>query len=386
MTGLTLSRQRHQELVDCLSRRFEPVARSRHFTVYTVGGNGGSETAGDVALDPGDVIVVHDFATSQIDNNIGCYVANELLPLLTPPSGTDDPCDRGGDGYGYSEQEVFERYVGAIVRSMDGNERRAWHLFYDNTLAGLRGRGADPGESANVGEVADLGESAEASPGAEPGLPGQDFIADFGAIYRQTVDLVAEIPDATVLDAATCFGFLPLVLATRLEAAGHAPRLIAGIDLNPALVALADDYARRRGYGDVRYIHGDILAPAIAWQFAGLPARFDVVTAIHVLEHLEPGQTGQALDNLWALARRRLVIAVPLEAAPDPRFGHLQVFDRETLLALGRRWGRRCRYFEHHGGWVVIDRPPAGEDRAHAPGRANGGHERGRHAERESCP
>ena len=54
---------------------------------------------------------MHDFEPWQIDNNIGSYVANELLPLLAESRGPM------ADGYAYSKQEIFERYVGGIVRS-----------------------------------------------------------------------------------------------------------------------------------------------------------------------------------------------------------------------------------------------------------------------------
>jgi hypothetical protein len=156
-----------------------------------------------------------------------------------------------------------------------------------------------------------------------------------------------------VLDVATCFGFLPLLLASNRGS----ERLsgITGCDLNPALVALAGDYARQRRLADVSFIRADILAEDITREFASLGPAFDVVTAIHLLEHLEPEQTLPAMNNLWSLTRRRLIVAVPLETVPDERFGHRQVFDRESLLALGRHTSGCCRYFEHHGGWIVVE-------------------------------
>ncbi len=62
------------------------------------------------------------------------------------------------------------------------------------------------------------------------------------------------------------------------------------------------------------------------------------------------------MEHLWALTSRRLIVAVPLETEPDPRFGHRQVFDLERLVALARCAGGSCRTFEHHGGWLVVDR------------------------------
>jgi SAM-dependent methyltransferase len=327
MNPLTLSRQRHGMLVECLAQRAQPIATSSHFTLY------GIDPASTAAY-PDDVVVVHDFKPCQIDNNIASYVANELLPLLG-----DSREPSAVDGYSYSKQEIFERYVGEIVRSADGNERRAWHLFYDNTLAALWRDGPQQESDAE-----------------------QHFIRDFGAIYRRVADLTCEVPHASVLDVATCFGFLPLLLASRCIREGQSLGSIAGCDLNPALVALADDYARRRRLADVKFIRADILAMDITREFAPLGPAFDVVTAIHLLEHLEPEQTLPAMNNLWSLTRRRLIVAVPLETVPDPRFGHRQVFDRENLLALGRHTSGYCRYFEHYGGWIVVDRTLENDD------------------------
>lgn len=329
MTPLTLARRRHGALVECLAQRARPLAASRHFTLY------GSDAARHSAIDPDDLIVVHDFAAEQIDNNIGAYVAGELLPLL---SGSR----RAGalDGYAYSEQELFERYVGEIVRSIDGNERRAWHLFYDNTLAALQAGRSALRPDAN-----------------------QDFNGDFSAIYRCVARLAADATGATLLDVGTCFGFLPLLLASRGWSDG-----VIGCDSNPALVALAADYARQRGLTNAGFIRADILSGDIEREVASVGPCFDVVTAIHLLEHLEPEQTEHAMSNLWRLARARLIVAVPLETEPDARFGHRQVFDRERLLALGQRSGASCRYFEHHGGWVVVDR--LGDDALHGGERA----------------
>ncbi len=333
MTPLTLARQRHGALVNCLARRGRPVARSSHFTVY------GIDPARQAEISLDDLIVVHDFAATQIDNDIGAHVADELLPLLSGPR-----IQGALDGYAYTEQEVFERYVGEIVRSIDGNERRAWHLFYDNTLAALR----------SGGQARDSGEA-------------RGFTGDFSAIYQRVASLAAEVPHAALLDVGTCFGFLPLLLAAGRRNGAPCPSRIVGCDLNPALVALAGDYARQRGLANVSFVRADILAGDIERELAPVASAFDVVTAIHLLEHLEPEQSAHALTNLWRLARQRLIVAVPLEAEPDARFGHRQVFDRERLLVVGRRSGASCRYFEHRGGWIVLDRrrdhDPQGRER-----------------------
>ena len=330
MSPLTLSRQRHRLLIDGLGERTPPLLRSRHFSVYALDGR-------QAERDPEDILVVHDFTVEQIDNNVAAHVADELLPLLArlqPPAAVQP------SGYSYSESQRFERYVGAIVRSMDGNERRAWHRFYDNTLAALQS-------------------PALQSPGPAAVLNGgADFIAAFRAIYGRVAELAAQVAANSILDVATCFGFLPLTLAGRSNGNGHGPRRrIVGCDLNPALVTLADDYRRQRLVPSTVFIRADILSDAAARELDPVGAGFDVVTAIHLLEHLTEDETLRAMDALWALSKRRLIIAVPFETVPDVRFGHRRVFDRDSLHALGRHVDGRPRVFEDHGGWLVVDRP-----------------------------
>ena len=324
MNPMMLSRDRHRVLVECLAQRTQSVAASTHFCLY------GLKATADGRVAPEDLVVVHDFTPDRIDNNIGHYVASELLPLLIT---TYESQLVSATDYTWSEQEIFEHYVGEIVRSMDGNERRAWHLFYDNTLAAL----------ARTPEAGDV---------------HQDFIADFSAIYRRTIQLIDEMPRSVrqplrVLDVATCFGFFPLLVARQSSTKPSVN--IVGCDLNSALVSLANDYARFKRVQSVTFMVADILASDIQAVLAPAPA-FDVVTAIHLLEHLEPRQTQQAIDNLWKITARRLIIAVPLEEIPDPRFGHRQTFDQKRLTAMGRKLGGRCRSFESHGAWIVIDR------------------------------
>lgn len=328
MNPTVLARHYHTFLVACLEQRSRPLVSSRHFTLYP------RQTPAPPAPTLTDLILVHDFVPAQIDNNIGFYVANELLPLLAAATCGDST---------YPEQELFERYVGAIVRSIVGDERHAWQLFYTNTLHAL----------------------SNATPATTDIPAEQDFIGNFGAIYQHVIHLLAATlarssHACTLLDVATCFGFLPLLLALPATADRIPPNLthIVACDLNPALVSLANDYARHQPMRQVEFVTADILAahpqsictPATA-------APFDIVTAIHLLEHLEPWQTELAITQLWQLTRQRLIIAVPLETRPDPRFGHRQVFDPNKLAAIGQQLGAPFRCFEYCGGWLVIDRP-----------------------------
>lgn len=315
-TPLTLSRHRHGPLVAALAGVSPPAAVGRHFSVWRLAD---------------DVAIVHGFAAADIDNGIAGRVADELLPLLR--------ASRDGAAaaaYRYSDQQLFEGCVGAIVRSVDASERRAWHLFYGNTLKALAAPGAPGGGGGDGGEPAVLG--------------------DFRAIHRRAAVLIAEAGAATVLDAATCFGFLPLALALGDAAAGRRRRIV-GCDINPALVRLADDYRRHAGLADVAFVTADVLGNG-AIAAPGHPSpRFDCVTALHLLEHLAPSDSARAIARLWALTRRRLIVAVPFEAVADERFGHRQVFDADRLARLARPLTGVARSFEDHGGWLVVDRP-----------------------------
>lgn len=315
MIPLVLSPRRHAALTTCLADGVPATASSQHFTIYRLAP---AEHSGEPRP---ELVVVHSFSLAQIDNNLGYYVANELLPLLTVTAGRPAPA-RAPDPFAYDEQTVFEHCVGAIVRSIDGNERRAWHRFYANSLDAL--------------------ERAMARPAGH-----HDFIEPFGAIYRQAISLLR---GRTLLDAGTCFGFLPLLLARR-QAAEAALEQVVGCDLDSALMSFATAYATCEGHGAARFVQADLLAP----EFARV-GRFDTVTCIHVLEHFACEQTMLALENLWRVTRRRLIVAVPIEPTPDARFGHRQVFDRERLLALGRELGARHHYLEEQGGWLVVDK------------------------------
>lgn len=296
---LVLAHNRYSILVECLHRYAEPAARSERFAVYCLDQSGDSDRTG------GEIVIVHNFARAEIDNNIGYYVANELLPLLNS-----------------TRQADFEHLVGAIVRSIDIDEQQAWQLFYDNSVAAL--------------------ERAISAPQSIP-----DFIWPFGAIYDRVLRLAR---GRSLLDVGTCFGFLPIIYARHARANGHAHRVV-GCDLDMALVRLANHYAGQCALGEVGFTVADVLNDDIVHLGA-----FDTVTCIHMLEHLAAGQTMPALANLWRITRKRLILCVPLEETPDPRFGHQQVFDAERLCALGQAVGGVYRTFEHHGGWLVVDR------------------------------
>jgi hypothetical protein len=76
-----------------------------------------------------------------------------------------------------------------------------------------------------------------------------------------------------------------------------------------------------------------------------------------------------ALEQMRRIARRRVVIAVPLEEVPDPAFGHVQAFDLPRLARTGANpenpesqgWSQEVHAAD--GGWLVLDRAGALPDR-----------------------
>lgn len=82
----------------------------------------------------------------------------------------------------------------------------------------------------------------------------------------------------------------------------------------------------------------------------------DNVLAVHLLEHLEPDHGDRVLEEAMRLARRRLVVAVPLEDEADAIWGHVRTVSLAGLDAWGARTGLPYEVHEAHGGWLVVDR------------------------------
>jgi hypothetical protein len=244
-------------------------------------------------------VVLHRIAPAAVDNDLAELIAEELVR----------PGVLGSPG-------AFERCFAGVVTSTDPVPIAAWRRFYANTLRGLRGED---------------GRHRPASP-----------IAVFREIYAHAEGLVR---GRRVLDAGSCFAFFPLLLAQR-------PDLdVTASDREPGSVALARQLAADLG-ARVAFRVADVVDP--------LPfprESFDTVTALHLLEHLPPRLTAAALAGLCRVARRRVVLAVPLEQRPDPVYGHLQAFDLHSLLACAQALpGWRGEAHERLGGWLVLDR------------------------------
>jgi 2-polyprenyl-3-methyl-5-hydroxy-6-metoxy-1,4-benzoquinol methylase len=253
------------------------------------------------ALD--DVIVVlHRLEPAAIDNDLAESVAGELV--------------RSGR---VAVPRAFERCFAGVILSSAPSPKEAWRTFYGNTLSKLR----------------------QAASGS---YPDGDYgpVAVFGRIYGHARGLVAGSP---LLDVGTCFGFFPLMLQR------SNPQLdVTALDVSAPTLELARDAAASQHHaGTVTFVCGD----ARGLPFAS--GSFDTVTALHVLEHLELSSANQALREMCRVARRRVVVAVPLEEEPDPAFGHVQNFDRESLLDLGEKTGWRCRFEDYLGGWLILE-------------------------------
>ena len=253
------------------------------------------------------------FGSGGISNELAGHIAAELAPLGLVPDGS-----------------AFERVFVETVLATHPDPMQAWNLFYGNTMRRLRR--CDPS--------------------------GTGSLATFGRIYAHVMSLIR---GTTVLDVGCCFGFLPLL------AVGRNPRLrVLGADLVPSAVVLAGRISSAQG-SPARFAAADLLALPVADE------AVDTVLAIHVLEHLPAEVSTLALAQLCRVARHRVVIAVPLEEAPDPTFGHVQAFDLPRLGRIGvalkapealkapdtpESPGWSQAVYAADGGWLVLDRRP----------------------------
>lgn len=232
-----------------------------------------------------------------VSNELADHIAAELAPLGLVPDGS-----------------AFEQIFVDAVLAADPDPMQAWAAFYGNTIRRLR--------------LPD---------------PGTDSLATFARIYARALSLIR---GTIVLDVGCCFGFLPLLAAER-----YLHLRVVGTDLVPATATLAGRISRAQA-GRACFAAADLLALPFA------SGTVDTVLAIHVLEHLPAQACRPALAQLCRAARRRVVIAVPLEEIPDRTFGHLQAFDLPRLTGLGDVPGWSQTVHAADGGWLVLDRDP----------------------------
>jgi ubiquinone/menaquinone biosynthesis C-methylase UbiE len=124
---------------------------------------------------------------------------------------------------------------------------------------------------------------------------------------------------------------------------------VVATDVSAGTVRLLDAVATRLGT-PIRTLVADAARVPLP------DGSVDTVTAIHLLEHLEPDHGEAVLAEALRLARSRVIIAVPFETEPDTAFGHVRTFDLDTLDALGRATALSYQVAEHHGGWLIVER------------------------------
>lgn len=240
-----------------------------------------------IAAAGAQIVLRHNLQATELDNDL----AGQLAAAMTA-------CGVAGNG-------LFERLFTGIVMSIVDDPARAWSLFYRNTLDRLTG--SDPG-SGSIGE--------------------------FAPIYRRARSLVH---GGQVLDLASCFGFLPLLLAADgLE--------VIACDLSAGsmrLLSSMDDGLRC------------LCCAAEALPFPD--GAVDTVLALHLLEHVDAATGSRVLAEAVRVARRRVVIAVPYEYEPTAAYGHVRTFDHDALDALGQQTGLPFEALDSDGGWLILD-------------------------------
>ncbi|MGW0174111.1 mycofactocin oligosaccharide methyltransferase MftM [Rhodococcus sp. NPDC003322] len=222
---------------------------------------------------------------------------------LRPSDLSDRLATRVADELELRTPADFEAVIVGLVRSTVSDPRAAWALYYDNSLREL--------------------------------LAGT---APFARVHEYGAALVE---GGTVVDLGSCFGFFAL----RLALAGHR---VTATDICDGTMRLLSTVAVDLGIG----------IDTLACDAAEVPLpdeSADTVTAIHLLEHVDPEVGARIVAEAVRVARRRVVIAVPFEDEPTVCHGHVRTFDLATLHELGAATGHRHRVAEHHGGWLVID-------------------------------
>lgn len=249
------------------------------------------------------VHVDHWVPTGRVDDDVAGLLADELF---TPG------WVRGS--------ELFERIFTGVVRSSAPDPVEAWLVFYRNSLVQIEEAVRHP----------HLGRPHSSS--------GHGTIGDYAPVHAHAEQLLAA---GSVLDLGSCFGFLPLRLAGR-------GRQVTASDVSAGTMRLLGTVAPLLG---VRL--GTRVADAA--RFPAPAASADTVLAIHLLEHLDHAHGARVLAEALRLARRRVVVAVPLEDEADATWGHVRTITLDDLRAWGRATGRPFEVHEHHGGWLVVE-------------------------------
>lgn len=216
--------------------------------------------------------------------------------------------------------QIFERLFTGIVRTSRPLAIDAWSLFYRNSrrrLAPFVANGAPEGAALNA-------------------------LEEFGAIYARADHHVPRT--GTVLEVGSCFGFLALHLA-RIPS-----RYVTASDLSSGSMRLLATMAS----------HLSVPLNTLVCD-AGRPPNpdtsEDTVVLVHLLEHLDAEHGRRALDEAMRVARHRVVVAVPYEEEANGAFGHVRTIDHHDLELWGQSSGWHWTVEDHHGGWLILDRP-----------------------------
>ena len=244
--------------------------------------------------------VTHWLSADQLDNDLAGLLAQELF----------------APGW-LSGVEIFERVFTGVVRSCVDDPLLAWCTFYGNTLARVRQCWQSPDPAA----------------GRE-----HSTIGELAPVYAHALQL---IPAGQVLDLGSCFGFLPLLLAERPD------NTVTASDLSGGSMGLLSAVAAARGQ-QVNTLVCDAARIPVPDGWA------DTVSVIHLLEHVSLDHGRAVIGEALRVARRQVVVAVPVEDEPTAVYGHLRTFDLRQLGELGDLAGQHGRVHEHHGGWLVL--------------------------------
>jgi Methyltransferase domain len=256
----------------------------------------------DVLAAHGRLHVSHTVSPTAVDDDLAGLLAGELFA----PGWVRGP-------------ELFERIFTGVVRSSAADALDSWEMFYRNTMRRLDEEGAG-------------------SPVAPRGS-----IAGYAPVHEHASRLVRP---GSVLELGSCFGFLSVRLA-------QSGRPTTASDVSAGTVGLLDAVAPRLQVG-LRTVVADAARVPAPDGFA------DTVLAVHLLEHLSAEHARRVLAEAVRLARRRVVVAVPLEDEADETYGHVRTISLRELDAGGRGTGLDYDVHEHHGGWLVVDIPPGG--------------------------
>ena len=255
------------------------------------------------------VQVQHVLPPDEVDDDLAGLLADELF----------------GPGW-LRGPDLFERIFTGVVLTSAGDPLSGWELFYRNTLRRLD-------------DLLAAGPGDDAAPDGVIGAHGT--LAGYAPVYSHVESLLR--PGGSVLELGCCFGFLSL----RLAGAGFP---VVATDISPGTVTLLSRVAPR-----LEVPLATATADASRVPSPGGSAVH--VLAIHLLEHLDEEHGERVLAEALRLGRSRVVVAVPLEDVADETWGHVRTISLADLEAWGIASGWDFEVHEHHGGWLVLDRP-----------------------------